>query len=143
MLCPLRPLLLKGPNIVYRLINFREVYRMLHYGIGNRAGIRTSCSLLSLKRLETINVVQQWQKINNFLFLCFLFFFRVAIDGNYTEWSEWSDCSLTCGGGLKTRARQCTSPPPQYGGKTCERLGRANETLSCSKGKCREFLLPL
>lgn len=65
--------------------------------------------------------------------------FPIAIDGNYTEWSEWSECSLTCGGGLQTRARQCTNPPPQYRGRDCEGLGPANETQSCNVDKCREF----
>ncbi|KAL9966591.1 hypothetical protein ACROYT_G024693 [Oculina patagonica] len=58
------------------------------------------------------------------------------IDGNYTEWSEWSKCSLTCGGGVQTRARQCTNPPPQYDGRDCEGLGPANETQSCNVDKC-------
>ncbi|XP_022796325.1 A disintegrin and metalloproteinase with thrombospondin motifs adt-1-like [Stylophora pistillata] len=59
-----------------------------------------------------------------------------SIDGNYTEWSEWPECSATCGGGLQNRTRNCTNPPPQYGGKECEGLGPAVETQSCGSEKC-------
>ncbi|XP_058944976.2 coadhesin-like [Pocillopora verrucosa] len=58
------------------------------------------------------------------------------IDGNFSEWSEWSDCSATCGGGLQTRTRNCTNPLPQYEGKDCEGLGPAVETQSCGSEKC-------
>ena len=63
----------------------------------------------------------------------------LAIDGNYTEWSEWSECSVTCDGGFQTRTRQCSSPPPQYGGKGCEELGPTNETQECNTNSCRKF----
>lgn len=33
-------------------------------------------------------------------------------------WSEWSECSAICGGGIQTRT--CTNPAPLYGGKSCE-----------------------
>ncbi|CAH3173411.1 unnamed protein product [Porites lobata] len=58
------------------------------------------------------------------------------IDGNYTEWTKWSDCSATCGGGSKTRVRACTNPPPQHGGKNCIELGPASATMECSPNPC-------
>ncbi|XP_078378572.1 coadhesin-like [Oculina patagonica] len=58
------------------------------------------------------------------------------IDGNYTEWSEWSECSVTCDGGSQTRSRQCTNPPPQHGGRDCEELGPANGTQECNTNAC-------
>lgn len=61
-----------------------------------------------------------------------------AIDGNYTEWTEWSDCTATCGGGSKTRIRTCTNPPPQHGGNNCVELGPDAETVKCSRDPCRE-----
>ncbi|XP_020625288.1 coadhesin-like [Orbicella faveolata] len=60
------------------------------------------------------------------------------IDGNYTEWSEWTDCSITCGGGSQSRSRKCTNPPPQYGGKNCDELGPTNQTQECNPDPCRE-----
>ncbi|KAH3833888.1 hypothetical protein DPMN_107204 [Dreissena polymorpha] len=50
-------------------------------------------------------------------------------DGSWSGWSTWSRCSLTCGTGLKMRARQCDSPPPGNGGKFC--LGQAVEETVC------------
>lgn len=59
------------------------------------------------------------------------------IDGNYTEWTAWSDCSVTCGGGLQTRSRICSNPAPQNGGKNCNELGPANQTQACNPNPCR------
>ena len=63
----------------------------------------------------------------------------LAIDGNYTEWTKWSNCSATCGGGSQTRARNCSNPPPQKGGKGCEELGPANQTQECNTDPCRKL----
>ena len=54
------------------------------------------------------------------------FFF--AVDGGWSEWSEWTSCSESCGG-IQERSRNCTSPEPSFGGKPCE--GEARETHEC------------
>ena len=41
------------------------------------------------------------------------------IDGGWSRWSCWG-CTTCCGAGTATRARTCSSPRPQYGGKDCE-----------------------
>ncbi|KAL8604253.1 hypothetical protein ACOMHN_023623 [Nucella lapillus] len=43
-----------------------------------------------------------------------------TIHGQWTDWSEWSACSQTCGYALRERKRQCGNPPPKYGGRGCE-----------------------
>ena len=58
------------------------------------------------------------------------------VDGGYSEWEEWSDCSVTCGGGTRTRYRQCTNPVPQHGGKDCEDLEPPTETEECNSNEC-------
>ena len=65
-------------------------------------------------------------------------FFLSAINGNYTEWTKWSDCGATCGGGSKMRTRFCTNPPPSPGGMNCDDLGPTSETVSCNPDPCRE-----
>ncbi|XP_036391194.1 A disintegrin and metalloproteinase with thrombospondin motifs 18-like [Megalops cyprinoides] len=47
-----------------------------------------------------------------------------AVHGQWSEWSGWSDCSRTCGGGVMYRERSCNSPRPQYNGKFCQGSSR-------------------
>ena len=61
------------------------------------------------------------------------------IYGNYSKWTEWSECSATCGGGFRSRARNCTKPSPRHGGKNCSELGPANETQECHTHGCRKL----
>ena len=55
-----------------------------------------------------------------------------AIDGNYTDWSEYGPCSQTCGTGFRQRYRHCTNPSPKSGGKNCSAFGAAVEEKICS-----------
>ncbi|KAJ7393209.1 Semaphorin-5A [Desmophyllum pertusum] len=59
-------------------------------------------------------------------------------DGGYTEWSDWSGCDVTCGGGLSQRYRTCNSPAPSFGGRDCAAtgLGAAMESKACSLISC-------
>ncbi|XP_074539403.1 thrombospondin type-1 domain-containing protein 4 isoform X1 [Halichoeres trimaculatus] len=36
----------------------------------------------------------------------------VPIDGVWSVWGEWSECTQTCGVGVSQRSRKCTPPPP-------------------------------
>ena len=62
----------------------------------------------------------------------------LAVPGNYTSWSEWGECSVTCGGGVQKRTRTCTNPPPSNGGPSCteQNLGPASDTQECNKEEC-------
>ncbi|XP_031556840.1 uncharacterized protein LOC116293538 isoform X2 [Actinia tenebrosa] len=61
---------------------------------------------------------------------------RCPVNGNYTDWSEWSDCSRTCGGGIHIRTRQCINPSPKYGGSDCVYYGDAREVVHCNPQPC-------
>ena len=57
-----------------------------------------------------------------------------AVDGNWAGWAAWSGCSVSCGGGKRSRTKRCTNPAPAYGGKTCGGSGREEQT--CSTNNC-------
>jgi len=49
------------------------------------------------------------------------------VDGYFTDWGEWANCSVTCGNGYRDRSRTCNQP--QYGGNAC--AGSYNEVHVC------------
>ena len=59
-----------------------------------------------------------------------------TVDGKYTEWTNWTDCSMTCGGGTQGRTRTCTNPAPANGGRDCKDQGEALETRECNTEPC-------
>lgn len=60
-----------------------------------------------------------------------------AVDGGWSQWSSWSDCSAVCDVGFKRRSRACDSPMPQYQGKNCE--GEPEDSDTCYAKECTEY----
>ncbi|XP_069497466.1 hemicentin-1 isoform X2 [Ambystoma mexicanum] len=56
------------------------------------------------------------------------------VDGDWSDWSPWEECSRTCGHGNRTRTRTCSNPPAQHGGRPCD--GRAMEVTVCNPRPC-------
>ena len=56
------------------------------------------------------------------------------INGGWTDFGDWSECSAECGGGTKSRKRSCTNPTPAYGGIQC--TGSSTETQQCNTHSC-------
>ncbi|XP_072324712.1 LOW QUALITY PROTEIN: SCO-spondin [Scyliorhinus torazame] len=56
------------------------------------------------------------------------------VNGQWSAWSEWSDCDAECSSGVRSRQRACVNPPPKNGGQTCP--GVAMETESCNRHLC-------
>jgi len=60
----------------------------------------------------------------------------------WTQWSAWSSCSQTCGGGERTRNRKCYSiggSLPGIGPRTGNRpgcRGKGTERISCGNNQC-------
>eukprot|EP00929_Paragymnodinium_shiwhaense_P041808 TRINITY_DN21711_c0_g1_i1.p1 TRINITY_DN21711_c0_g1~~TRINITY_DN21711_c0_g1_i1.p1 ORF type:complete len:1837 (-),score=319.72 TRINITY_DN21711_c0_g1_i1:105-5615(-) len=57
-------------------------------------------------------------------------------DCKWSDWESWSDCSLKCGGGMRTRNRQVLAGP-RNGGKLCEPQLKA-EVRPCHTQECEE-----
>ena len=61
----------------------------------------------------------------------------LSVDGGWGEWTEWAECSVTCGGGEHGRTRVCDSPAPEYGGSDCTADGSSDsETEACGVDPC-------
>ncbi|NWS58625.1 ATS7 metalloproteinase, partial [Chunga burmeisteri] len=57
-----------------------------------------------------------------------------AIDGGWGSWSSWAACSRSCGAGVQSAERQCSSPTPKYGGRYC--LGERKRFRICNVRLC-------
>ena len=75
-----------------------------------------------LHRLKKIDSVSDLQRFN------------VTVDGGFSDFGDWSECSAECGGGTQTRSRTCTNPAPANGGADC--VGWKSETQKCNTQKC-------
>ncbi|KAL9955604.1 hypothetical protein ACROYT_G036949 [Oculina patagonica] len=64
------------------------------------------------------------------------FYGCAANNGGYSQWGDWTKCSVSCGTGQRSRSRTCTNPPPSSGGKDCSGLGPDKETGECDSGGC-------
>ena len=60
------------------------------------------------------------------------------VDCKVGDWKPWGECSLTCGGGTKTRARDVIVEP-KNGGALCPGL---EETMDCNTEQCPGTLFP-
>ncbi|KAK6644052.1 hypothetical protein RUM43_000317 [Polyplax serrata] len=58
-----------------------------------------------------------------------------AVDGNWGEWSSWSECTRTCGSGVSSSVRQCDKPMPSHGGKNC--VGERKRYKICATTPCK------
>ncbi|CAG2234180.1 unnamed protein product [Mytilus edulis] len=67
--------------------------------------------------------------------LCGLKILIVEDGSRWSAWSEYSSCSLTCGGGVQSRSRLCNDPVPNRYGQNCTDNDVEQQmcnTLNCS-----------
>ncbi|XP_023933575.1 uncharacterized protein LOC106153406 [Lingula anatina] len=55
-------------------------------------------------------------------------------DGQWGEWTAWTNCTKPCGGGTKVRSRECNDPSPDGGGAWC--VGSGGEMAQCNTWLC-------
>ncbi|XP_077588635.1 A disintegrin and metalloproteinase with thrombospondin motifs 2-like isoform X2 [Stigmatopora nigra] len=58
-------------------------------------------------------------------------------DGNWGSWSEFGQCSRTCGGGVHFRTRDCDNPRPANGGRSC--VGATYQFQMCNSAQCQDI----
>lgn len=59
-----------------------------------------------------------------------------AVNGGFSQWSAWTDCSVKCGTGIQTRGRLCNNPEPKgVNAKSCD--GLLTETKPCRLAICQ------
>ena len=73
----------------------------------------------------------QLRKTSNVSYLNSITYAFIVVNGNWSEWSEWANCTLQC---WKIRTRTCTNPSPQYFGNDCK--GSHNDTFRCWVEPC-------
>ncbi|CAL1543545.1 unnamed protein product, partial [Lymnaea stagnalis] len=56
------------------------------------------------------------------------------VNGVWSLWSSWGDCSVTCEDGIQTRTRQCNHPRAMYDGAPCQ--GADTEHKPCTLDLC-------
>lgn len=59
---------------------------------------------------------------------------QCPIDGSWSAWGAWGQCSVTCGGGTKERHRTCSNPVPSHGGANC--VGSYKNSHNCNDASC-------
>ena len=69
----------------------------------------------------------------------FINFLTTAVDGGYSDWTEWTECDRTCGTGHQTRERICNNPLPSNRGRDCSVLGKSTEVRECKNDPCSKF----
>lgn len=62
-----------------------------------------------------------------------------AAHSEWSSWSEWGKCTVSCGGGQRRRFRSCIDPPLKANARPC--VGAAQETQSCNNQGCAGILL--
>ena len=58
----------------------------------------------------------------------------LQVHGGWVNWSGWSECSVTCGDGNRSRSRTCTNPVPSSDGRQC--IGAPKVSKSCNIKPC-------
>ncbi|CAD7087043.1 unnamed protein product [Hermetia illucens] len=59
---------------------------------------------------------------------------KTPVNGGWGNWSDWSTCSRSCGGGISMQLRECNNPSPANGGTFC--IGERKRYVVCNTEPC-------
>lgn len=57
-----------------------------------------------------------------------------SVDGGWSDWTSWSNCSRMCNGGVEASEKHCNNPKPKHGGRYC--IGKRKRYRSCNTHDC-------
>ena len=61
----------------------------------------------------------------------------LTVNGRWGLFGDYGECTVTCGGGSRSRFRECNNPAPQHGGDDCTWNGSTDiETKTCNENIC-------
>ena len=149
-------------SIVEYLLNLNcvgtesSVYICEHEGWASEVGCPSNSPAAAACVGETLYIISSWLNIINILFnsyssdlISYVYMLNIQlyniiitplsdtciiVDGSFSNWSEWSACSVTCADGQNTRTRACDSPEPARGGISCE--GEDIQYRNCTEVPC-------
>ena len=78
--------------------------------------------------------VKKCRKIEKRLKKCGYTCSSPPVDGGWSDFGPWSECSADCGDGVQTRSRFCDMADPANGGAECN--GKDTEIRTCNMGAC-------
>jgi hemicentin len=56
------------------------------------------------------------------------------VNGKWSSWGEFGECSASCDGGFRKRFRTCTDPIPSQNGRPC--VGPSENLEPCNDEPC-------
>ena len=115
----------------------REVPQVYHvfFRNGERSTVVHYCITLMppfFSRLFELSTVGLRNMLTNG-FSSIYFFAIISVDCEWSRFSDWSECSVSCGGGIQRR-RRTVLVEAERGGRRC--IGRSEETRICNSKLC-------
>ncbi|XP_044301408.1 uncharacterized protein LOC123031045 isoform X2 [Varanus komodoensis] len=67
---------------------------------------------------------------------------QCPVDGTWSSWEPWTPCPSSCGLGVESRSRQCSSPTPKHGGRGCHGHGYEERSCGFPEAFCKYLAQP-